>query len=431
MSATIVLQGLNTAELLAGVKAICGAATVVRVSDRIVRLGGMPALPDAVARERIALLADAGQVDCAFIAAPRPLTDFRLAVMDMDSTLITIECIDEIADMQGIKPAVAAITEAAMRGEIDFPQALRRRVGLLKGLPVEALQRVYDERLRPTPGAETMLAAFRAAGLATLVVSGGFTFFTSRLADRLALDDARANVLGVENGLLTGSVIGEIVDGEAKRQALLELAQTRSQELAGFVDGLFGDDEEMDMPEKAHEALDVLATIHSMFASTVALLEIEATPAEHRELIDLLRNFQKMTITADEEINRIIQSCKRARAQHIENLTFVPSRRFTAGPEMDDEDEDEWIEEEDPDDDHVLIYSPLNQTLTRNGVTVEIHIYKDSESDWILEVVDAGKNSHVWDDQFQTDQQAFDEAMRALDEEPLEFMEPTSGSTMN
>ena len=225
MSATIVLQGLNTAELLAGVKAICGAATVVRVSDRIVRLGGMPALPDAVARERIALLADAGQVDCAFIAAPRPLTDFRLAVMDMDSTLITIECIDEIADMQGIKPAVAAITEAAMRGEIDFPQALRRRVGLLKGLPVEALQRVYDERLRPTPGAETMLAAFRAAGLATLVVSGGFTFFTSRLADRLALDDARANVLGVENGLLTGSVIGEIVDGEAKRQALLDTCE--------------------------------------------------------------------------------------------------------------------------------------------------------------------------------------------------------------
>ncbi len=216
-----------------------------------------------------------------------------------------------------------------------------------------------------------------------------------------------------------------------KRQALLELAQTRSQELAGFVDGLFGSDEEMDMPEKAHEALNVLARIHSMFASTVALLEIEATPAEHRELIDLLRNFQKMTITADEEINRVIQSCKRARAQHIENLTFVNARRFTAGPEIGDEDEDEWIEEEDSGDDAVLTNSPLNQTLTRNGVTVEIHICKDSQSDWILEVVDAGKNSHVWDDQFKTDQQAFDEAMRALDEEPLEFMEPTSGSKMN
>ena len=215
------------------------------------------------------------------------------------------------------------------------------------------------------------------------------------------------------------------------RQALLELAQTRSQELAGFVDGLFGGDEEMDMPEKAHEALNVLARIHSMFASTVALLEIEATPAEHRELIDLLRNFQKMTITADEEINRIIQSCKRARAQHIENLTFVNARRFTAGPEMDDEDEVEWIEEEDSDDEPALTYSPLNQTLTRNGVTVEVHIYKGRGSDWILEVVDAAKNSHVWDDEFETDQQAFDEAMRALDEEPLEFMEPTSDSKVN
>lgn len=216
-----------------------------------------------------------------------------------------------------------------------------------------------------------------------------------------------------------------------KRQALLELAQTRSQELAGFVDGLFGSGEEMDMPEKAHEALNVLARIHSMFASTVALLEIEATPTEHRELIDLLRNFQKMTITADEEINRIIQSCKRARAQHVENLTFVNARRFTAGPEMDDEDEVELIEEEDSGDDAVLTYSPLNQTLTRNGVTVEIHICKDSQSDWILEVVDAGKNSHVWDDQFKTDQQAFVEAMRALDEEPLEFMEPKPDSKLN
>ncbi len=225
MSATIVLQGLVTAELLAGLETVCGSATVVRLSDRIVHLGNMPALPDAAIRGQIAALADAAQVDCAFIATPRPLTDFRLAVMDMDSTLITIECIDEIADMQGIKPAVAAITEAAMRGEIDFPQALRRRVGLLKGLPVEALQRVYDERLRPTPGVGTMLAAFRSAGLATLVVSGGFTFFSARLAERLGLDDARANVLGVEDGLLTGTVVGEIVDGAAKRQALLDTCE--------------------------------------------------------------------------------------------------------------------------------------------------------------------------------------------------------------
>jgi hypothetical protein len=206
------------------------------------------------------------------------------------------------------------------------------------------------------------------------------------------------------------------------RQALLALAQTRSQELAGFVDGLFGEDEEMDMPEKAHEALMTLAEIHSMFAGARTLLGDESVPAPASELTALLRNFQKMTIATDEEINRIIQSCKRARAQHIENLTFVTSRRFTAGPEMEDEDSD---------DDPVLIYSPLNQTLTRNGVTVEVHIYRDSESDWILEVVDAAKNSHVWDDQFKTDQQAFDDAMRALDEEPLEFMEPTPQSKVN
>ena len=183
MSASILLQGAVGAYLLAEVRAASGATTVVQAGDQVLRIGGMRALPDAAGRARIASLADAAQVDCAFIATPHPLTDFRLAVMDMDSTLITIECIDEIADMQGIKPAVAAITEAAMRGEIDFPQALRRRVGLLKGLPVEALQRVYDERLRPTPGVEAMLAAFRSAGLATLVVSGGFTFFTSRLAE--------------------------------------------------------------------------------------------------------------------------------------------------------------------------------------------------------------------------------------------------------
>lgn len=199
------------------------------------------------------------------------------------------------------------------------------------------------------------------------------------------------------------------------RQALLALAQTRSQELAGFLDGLFGDEEEMDLPEKAHEAVNVLAEMHAMFAGAVPLLADESTPVAQRELNDLLRNFQKLAITADEAINRVIQSCKRARAQHIDSLTVVPSRRFTA---------------EEPDD-HDLIYSPLNQTVTRNGVTVEVHIYKDDSTDWILELVDAAGNSHVWDDHFLTDQAAFDEAMRALDEEPLEFMEPQAGSSLN
>ena len=115
-------------------------------------------------------------------------------------------------------------------------------------------------------------------------------------------------------------------------------------------------------------------------------------------------------------------------------MTFVESRRFTARPaaEGDDEDEDAWSDEEgSDDDDRVLTLSPLNQTITRNGVTVEVHIYKGADSDWILEMVDAAGTSHVWDNEFETDQQAFDEAMRALDEEPLAFMEPTPGTKAN
>jgi hypothetical protein len=215
------------------------------------------------------------------------------------------------------------------------------------------------------------------------------------------------------------------------RQALLALAQVRSQELAGFVDGLFGGDVEMDMPEKAHEALTTPAEMYAMFMGAAALLDDESMPAPARELTELLRNFQKLAIAADEAINRIIQSCKRARAQRIGNPTFVTSRRFTARQEL-DEDGDDWIEDEVSDDhEPELTRSPLEQTLTRNGVTVEICIYKGSEGDWTLEVMDAAGNSHVWDDQFATDQQAFDEAMRALDEEPLAFMEPTPGSKAN
>jgi len=218
------------------------------------------------------------------------------------------------------------------------------------------------------------------------------------------------------------------------RPSLLALALARQQELAGFVDGLFGDDEQMDMPEKAHHALTVLAEIHAIFAGVVALLKDESKAAPAQELTDLLRNIQKLTITADEAINRIIQSCKLVRAQRIEHLTLVESRRFTARPaaESDDEDEDAWSDEGgSDDDDRGLIQSPLNQTVTRNGVTVEVHIYKGDESDWILEMVDAAGTSHVWDNEFETDQQAFDEAMRALDEEPLAFMEPTPGTKAN
>ncbi|MBP0595584.1 phosphoserine phosphatase SerB [Paraburkholderia sp. LEh10] len=162
-------------------------------------------------------------LDFAFVEAGRRLTDFGLVAMDMDSTLITIECIDEIADFCGLKSEVSAITEAAMRGEIkDFNESLTRRVALLKGLDAGALEKVYEQRLRLSPGAEKMLAGAKAAGLKTLLVSGGFTFFTEKLQARLALDFTRANTLEIADGKLTGRVLGEIVNADVKARTLRE-----------------------------------------------------------------------------------------------------------------------------------------------------------------------------------------------------------------
>ena len=158
--------------------------------------------------------------------APLSLTDFKLIAFDMDSTLINIECVDEIADAAGRKAEVAAITEAAMRGEIaDYKDSLRRRVALLKGVPVAALHEVYEQTLRLNPGAQTLVQACQRAGLKTLLVSGGFTFFTDRIRDLLSIDFTRSNVLGVHDGLLTGSMVdqpwGDICDGDEKRRMLL------------------------------------------------------------------------------------------------------------------------------------------------------------------------------------------------------------------
>jgi phosphoserine phosphatase len=160
------------------------------------------------------------RLDATFIEPGRQLADFGLLAMDMDSTVITIECIDEIADMQGLKPQVAAITEAAMRGEIEFAESLTRRVALLEGLEAGALQKVYDERLKFSPGAEALISAARAAGVKTLLVSGGFTFFTDRVRQRLHLDYSHANVLEVVDGRLTGKVVGGIVDAEEKKRTV-------------------------------------------------------------------------------------------------------------------------------------------------------------------------------------------------------------------
>ena len=145
----------------------------------------------------------------------------KLLVTDMDSTLINIECVDEIADFINVKPQVAEITEAAMRGEIDFETSLRQRVALLKGLEVSALEKVYQQRLQLNPGASLMLQGLKQQGIKTALVSGGFTFFTERLKQRLGLDYTMANVLAEHNGRLTGEVEGDICGAQAKADFLL------------------------------------------------------------------------------------------------------------------------------------------------------------------------------------------------------------------
>ena len=166
------------------------------------------------------------QLDYAFVNPQQRLSDFGLVVMDMDSTLLAIECIDEIADMVELKAQVAAITAAAMRGEIEFGESLRRRVALLKGLNESALQRVYDERVQLNPGAENLLKKLQQLGIKTMLVSGGFEFFTEQLKARLGFDFAYANTLEISDGKLTGEVLGTLLDAQAKADILVH---TRDQ----------------------------------------------------------------------------------------------------------------------------------------------------------------------------------------------------------
>jgi phosphoserine phosphatase len=163
------------------------------------------------------------------IPTPLKLSEFKLIAFDMDSTLINIECVDEIADAAGRKAEVSAITEAAMRGEItDFKDSLRRRVALLKGVTVAGLEAVYTQRLQLNPGAQTLVDACKQAGLKVLLVSGGFTYFADRVRERMGIDFARSNILEIQNGALTGKLVdqawGDICDGAEKRRTLLEVA---------------------------------------------------------------------------------------------------------------------------------------------------------------------------------------------------------------
>ncbi|TCP15517.1 phosphoserine phosphatase [Crenobacter luteus] len=205
-------------DIVAALAELSGASGVEARSADVVRLANA----DVARRDAVATHADSLGVDAAFVPAGKRFADYGLIVSDMDSTLITIECIDEIADMQGLKEQVAAITERSMRGELDFAASLVERVALLKGLPEEALGRVYAERLALTPGATELLAACKAHGVRFMLVSGGFTFFTARLKAELGLDYAHANTLEVVDGKLTGRVLGDIVDAAAKARLLRE-----------------------------------------------------------------------------------------------------------------------------------------------------------------------------------------------------------------
>ncbi|MCL4746008.1 MAG: phosphoserine phosphatase SerB [Burkholderiaceae bacterium] len=171
-------------------------------------------------------LSDLCGVDAEIVPMHDRLENYRMIAFDMDSTLITIECIDEIADYVGRKAEVAAITQAAMRGEIaDYDESLRRRVALLAGLSASTLQQVYDERVRLSPGARTLIDACRGAGLKVVLVSGGFTFFTDRLHARLGFDYSRSNTLEIIDARLTGRVVGEIVNAEGKRRFVEQVCE--------------------------------------------------------------------------------------------------------------------------------------------------------------------------------------------------------------
>lgn len=218
MHMNLILQGSPDLATVQALAALASASRIEFIHDLAWRCVGVD--DSAETRKRVDIASLDARVDATFIEPGRRLSDFRLLAMDMDSTVITIECIDEIADMQGLKPRVAAITEAAMRGEIEFAESLTRRVALLEGLDAGALQQVYDERLALSPGAEPLIAAARAAGVKTLLVSGGFTFFTDRVKERLGLDYSHANVLEVANGRLTGRVVEGIVDAEVKKRTV-------------------------------------------------------------------------------------------------------------------------------------------------------------------------------------------------------------------
>lgn len=231
----LIIQGLeiNNSDLreLAKLSRADGIERITGQAFRLIHAIHSDAVPDFCAQ---------AELDFAFVDAATKLSDFKLIAMDMDSTLLAIESIDEIADMQQIKPQVAAITLQTMRGEISFEESLTRRTALLRGLHQDALQQVYDERVRLSPGAERMLQLAKRSGLKTMVISGGFTFFTERIKTKLEFDYAMANVLEIEDNRLTGKVVGDIIGRQGKAQVLRQVCEelgVRREQVIAIGDG--------------------------------------------------------------------------------------------------------------------------------------------------------------------------------------------------
>jgi len=227
----LVIQGLEVETPdLKEIAKLSGASRIENLGNNAFRLH------DPRTQDGVAEYCAKAKLDFAFVPQPKKLSDFRLLVMDMDSTLITIETIDELADLVGKKTEVAAVTAQAMRGEIEYDESLRRRVAVLKGLPESALDLLYTERVRLSPGAERLIAGAKKAGLKILLVSGGFTHITDRLKAKLGLDYVRSNTLAVSGGKLTGELVGRIVNADGKREALLsardEIGATKEQIIA-------------------------------------------------------------------------------------------------------------------------------------------------------------------------------------------------------
>ncbi|MEO6024715.1 MAG: phosphoserine phosphatase SerB [Burkholderiales bacterium] len=222
----LVLQGLNVArDDIDAIAKLTQAQEILWTKPNVCKL--LNALPHAELEQRCQSL----ELDYAFIPADLKLSDVKLVAMDMDSTLINIESLDEIADYVGLKQEVAAITQRSMQGEVDFSESLLQRVALLKGLDANALERVYLDRVQLNPGAEQLIAGLQKQGIKTLLVSGGFIYFTERLKQRLNLDYAFANDLEVVAGKLTGKLLGPILDANAKARHVGDVCRNHGIEL--------------------------------------------------------------------------------------------------------------------------------------------------------------------------------------------------------